>query len=70
MNFSEALNALKQGLKLARHGWNGKNLFVCLEMKNPSLENPLLFITYPNGSKYAWLSSQGDILAEDWFIID
>ena len=29
-NFSEALDALKQGAKIARHGWNGKNQFVVL----------------------------------------
>jgi hypothetical protein len=30
MNFSEALILIKQGKKLARLGWNGKNMFVYL----------------------------------------
>jgi len=30
MSFSEALRALKHGKKLARVGWNGKDMFVFL----------------------------------------
>lgn len=48
MNFSQALEALKQGKKVARKGWNGKNMFVLLqpgsevngiEMRNPIARN-------------------------------
>lgn len=28
MTFGHALEALKQGLKVARAGWNGKNMFI------------------------------------------
>ena len=28
MNFGKAIEALKQGKKVARAGWNGKNMFV------------------------------------------
>lgn len=30
MNFGQALEALKEGRKLARTGWNGKNMYVFL----------------------------------------
>ena len=30
MNFSEALELLKQGKKIARGGWNGKGMFIIL----------------------------------------
>lgn len=30
MNFGDALAALKQGDRVARHGWNGKGMFVYL----------------------------------------
>lgn len=30
MNYSTALDALKQGHRLAREGWNGKGMFVFL----------------------------------------
>ena len=30
MDFSEALKHLKSGHRLARAGWNGKNMWICL----------------------------------------
>jgi hypothetical protein len=30
MNFSDALNAIKEGKRVSRSGWNGKNMFVFL----------------------------------------
>lgn len=30
MNFGEAINALKQGKKVARTGWNGKGMYLYL----------------------------------------
>ncbi len=29
MNFGQALEALKSGEKVARRGWNGKNMYLC-----------------------------------------
>lgn len=37
MNFGEALEKLKEGKKVARKGWNGKNMFVYL-VKGQSVE--------------------------------
>lgn len=31
MNFGEALEALKQGKKVCRNGWNGKGMFLILQ---------------------------------------
>lgn len=51
MNFSDALNLIKSGKRLARAGWNGKGMFVFLvhgsrfEVSRP----PLLGI-YPAGT--------------------
>ena len=33
MNFGKALEALKHGHKVARHGWNGKGMFIYLVNK-------------------------------------
>lgn len=30
MDFSSALSAVKAGARAARHGWNGKNMFIFL----------------------------------------
>lgn len=31
MDFGKAIEALKEGKKVARHGWNGKNMFLWLK---------------------------------------
>lgn len=35
MDFSDALRAVKSGEKIARHGWNGKNMFVVYQKGYP-----------------------------------
>ena len=37
MNFGQAIEALKQGKRVARQGWNGKGLFVFMQV--PSVIN-------------------------------
>lgn len=51
MDFSEALMHIKAGAKLAREGWNGKDMFVFLVPGSEFLVNrpPLLGI-YPEGT--------------------
>ncbi|MBR1960610.1 MAG: DUF2829 domain-containing protein, partial [Bacteroidales bacterium] len=31
MNFGDAIKALKEGRKVARKGWNGKNMYLWLK---------------------------------------
>ena len=82
MPFSHALEAVKQGKKIARNGWNGKNMWVRFMPRtelplNVPLTHPLLVIEYPeghpaclDGSCIPWLASQTDMLSEDWFIVE
>jgi len=43
MNFGQALEALKEGKKVAREGWNGKGMFLYYVPANsyPASRNPL-----------------------------
>jgi hypothetical protein len=51
MNFSEALEHLKQGKKVARSGWNGKNMFVFLVPGSTfQVNRPPLLGIYPEGT--------------------
>ena len=52
MNFSDALHLLKRGSRLAREGWNGKEMFIYLVPGSSFEVNraPLLGI-YPEGTK-------------------
>lgn len=71
MNFSEALEALKQDKHVARAGWNGKNMH--LELQRPDehskMTRPYIFIHDAQGENVPWLASQTDILADDWQIV-
>lgn len=81
MNFGKALEALKEGKKVARKGWNGKGIY--LNLQNPDAHSkmtlPYIYIVTtnlvtdnPNAPKgvVPWLASQTDMLAEDWVVLE
>ena len=87
MNFSEALEQIKQGKQLKRAGWNGKDQFVFLvngsEFKvsrapllgifpEETIINyrPHIDMKYQDGSVGAWLASMGDLMADDWDLVE
>lgn len=84
LSFGQAIQALKNGKKVAREGWNGKGMWLSLVQAGqwqvaeevPGMDNPNLLTLPWIGMKTAdnhfvpWLASQTDILAEDWIILD
>lgn len=81
LSFSLALEAIKVGKKVARKGWNGKGIFIELQVPdaNSKMTSPYIFINTsglqtdnPNAPKslVPWLASQTDMLAEDWEILN
>ncbi len=80
LSFGLAIEALKQGKKVARAGWNGKGLWVqMVPQKGDSVYLSHLELVYPvpgdgslpypNGAFVPWAPSQTDVLAEDWQIV-
>lgn len=67
-DFGEALRRLKAGSRVAREGWNGKGMWI--EMQLPDLFSkmtlPYIFMSTVSGDTVPWLASQTDILASDW----
>lgn len=54
-NFSEALDFMKGGLKVARHGWNGKDMFIFLvEGSIFRVNRPPLLGIYPEGTEITY----------------
>lgn len=52
MNFSQALAAIKEGKKVSRSGWNGKNMFVFLVQGSTfKVNRPPLLGIYPEGTE-------------------
>lgn len=70
MDFSRALEALKQGLPVSRTGWNGRGQWVSMQRptKRSKMTLPYLYIKTKQGGQVPWLASQTDLLAEDWVI--
>lgn len=85
MNFGEALQALKEGKKVERAGWNGKGMFLyhvpaqsypaATEIAKAHFGDMVPYGAYiamktAQSNVVPWLASQTDILAEDWQIVD
>lgn len=71
MNFGAALEALKDGLRVSRAGWNGKGMWLrWLQLQVPDAHSkmtlPYIFMFTAPGDLVPWLASQTDILADDW----
>ena len=84
MNFGEALNAVKNGKKAKRAGWNGKDQFIELatnvsfvrpngevvNVNHKDMGNKAIAFHGTSGIQLGWLASQADMLSEDWEVID
>lgn len=67
MDFGEALTELKYGHKVAREGWNGKGMYVEMQVpdEHSKMRRPYLFMSPVDGALVPWVASQSDLLAED-----
>lgn len=68
MTFSEALDLVKKGERIARSGWNGSKMYVELQVPDEfsKMKLPYLFISPIDGDLVPWVATQSDLLAEDW----
>lgn len=75
-DFGWALNALRHGKKVAREGWNGKGMFLELQMpdENSKMTHPYAFMTVPECEegtrRLPYVATTVDIFAEDWVIVE
>lgn len=85
MSFGLAIEAVKKGLRVARAGWNGKDMYVFLsdgvefstmadmsEFANEDVyvSDLLVLRTAQKTLQPGWLATQSDILADDWYIVE
>ena len=84
MNFGEALEVLKQGKKVQRDGWNGKNQYIelatnisymnnnneIINVNHDTMGNKAIAFVGTSGVQLGWLASQADMLSEDWKIVE
>ena len=84
MNFGKAIEALREGKKVARDGWNGKNQYIELatnisyvnangtvvNCEHDAIGNKAIAFVGTSGVQMGWLASQSDMLADDWSIVE
>ena len=82
MTFGQAIEAMKQGKKVARKGWNGKGMYLFLatdiELHTEADIGPeraatvspcIVMKTAREDFQPGWLASQADMLSEDWMLV-
>jgi len=79
-DFGWAIKMLKEGRKVARSGWNGKGIFIELQVPDAhsKMSSPYIFIDTTGlvsdnddapRSLVPWLASQTDMLSDDWELV-
>lgn len=65
-----AVKQLNDGGKVCRRGWNGKGMWLELQVPdaNSKMTLPYVFMKTANDELVPWLCSQTDLLAADWEI--
>jgi hypothetical protein len=71
MSFGHAIEALKAGHKVCRAGWNGKGLWLDLQVpdEHSKMSLPYIYMFTADKHQVPWLASQTDVLANDWMIV-
>jgi Protein of unknown function (DUF2829) len=72
MGIGEAIERMYEGDKVARSGWNGKDMYLMLQVPdaNSKMTLPYVYMKTAQGDLVPWLCSQTDLLATDWSVVD
>ncbi|MCP3885142.1 MAG: DUF2829 domain-containing protein [Propionibacteriaceae bacterium] len=67
-DFGWALIQLRSGLRVCRAGWNGKGMYLELQVpdEHSKMTLPYIYMRTVQGDLVPWLASQTDMLCEDW----
>lgn len=80
MTFGEAIEKAKEGKRIQRSGWNGKDQYIELataisymnslgeivNVEHDAIGNQAFAFVGTSGVQLGWLASQADMLANDW----
>jgi len=67
----DAVRWMHSGLRVARRGWNGKNMWIALQVpdEGSKMTLPYVYMRTVQGDLVPWLCSQTDLLATDWITV-
>lgn len=70
-DFGSAVICLKQGDRVARDGWNGRGMWLELQVPDPhsKMTRPYIYMKTVDEQLVPWVASQTDMLAEDWRVV-
>lgn len=70
MDFGDMLKEMKAHpeKKFSRKGWNGKNMYIQLQVpdEHSKMSLPYIYMKTAQGDLVPWLASQTDMLCDDW----
>jgi hypothetical protein len=66
-----AIDQMRDGEKVQRIGWNGKNMYIAIQNpdRNSKMTLPYVYMFTAQGDLIPWLCSQADLLARDWQVV-
>lgn len=72
LDFGSAIVLLKRGRRVTRLGWNGKTMYLELQVpdENSKMTLPYIYMKTVQGDLVPWLASQTDVLSTDWMVVD
>ena len=83
LSFGMAIEAMKQGFKVARKGWNGKSQYLTIgtefsyvdcngkhDAVHQTSGRAAIIFHGTFGEQVGWLASQADMLSDDWIIVE
>lgn len=63
MNFFQAMEELSQGKKIYNQEWDNKEFYGILK-------DELVMLHKPDGKFYSWTISNGDMISNNWIILE
>lgn len=71
MRIGEAIDSMRSGNKVLRDGWNGKNMWLAIQIpdEHSKMSLPYVYMKTADDKLVPWLCSQTDLLADDWRIL-
>lgn len=65
-----AIKEMQNGERVSRAGWNGKGMWLALQVpdEHSKMSLPYIYMKTADDKLVPWLASQTDILAVDWSV--
>lgn len=71
-NIGWAIKQMQNGLKVTRPGWNGKGMYLMIQVpdEHSKMTLPYVYMFTADKNLVPWLCSQTDLLATDWMEVE